>query len=145
MSKDELTIKQRRLVANKAKGMSGAAAAREAGYSPRSAREIAAETLAKPNVQAALVKAMDDAGITDAKIAEVLKEGMAAQRVVATVMRRGKPELIERPDHATRHRFTETAIDVKGAKAPKAVQVSGLDDLLTALDDQEDDEDEAET
>ena len=142
----ELTIKQRKFLKYVAQGMSGAAAARKAGYSEKAANEIASENLSKPNVREALLKAMEDAGITDERIAQVMKDGLDAKRVISARViyqsgREGQAnestdDFIEVPDHLTRHKYLETAIDVTGAKAPKNVNVRNqtLEDLLT-LDD----------
>lgn len=141
MPRPDLTIRERKLLKGVMAGLTQAEAARRAGYSPKSASQLASETLAKPKLQSALEAAMEKAGITDETLATVIKEGLAADKVVAHVVNKeGLPDLIERPDHAVRHKFAETAIDVKGTKAAKKVQVSGFDDLLNTLDDDPDGE-----
>lgn len=51
-----MTLKQRLLLKNLFKVLNGAEAARKAGYSKRSAKEIACMTLRKPHVKAELDK-----------------------------------------------------------------------------------------
>ena len=147
----ELTVKERKLVKGIAEGKTKKQAAIDAKYSPRSAGSIASETLRKPDVQAALVKALDNAGVTDERIAEVITDGLKANRVISARVVHSRPhsiedgeqeadertdDFVEVPDHATRHRFVETVIDVKGSKAAKQVTVRDqtLEDLLN-LDD----------
>jgi len=143
MPKPDLTIREKRLIKGVVSGLTGAEAARRAGYSAKSASQLASETLAKPKVQSALLAAMEKAGITDDRIAQVMDEGLKANRVVSARVTNKDAEVdtddfIEVPDHAVRHKFLETAIDVKGAKAAKQVQLSGFDDLLRKLPHQVD-------
>lgn len=53
-------------------------------------------------------QALIEAGVTDEKLSQVLTEGLAAEGKDGT------------PDHATRHRFLETGIKVKGYIQPGA-------------------------
>lgn len=137
----KLTVKQRKFIANKAKGMSGAEAARQAGYSPRSATEIASENLSKPNVRDAFLKAMEKQGITDDKLVKVLNEGLEANRTISAIpgteANGGTVDFVDVPDHATRHKFLKTAADIKGLEAAKKVEayVTTPEDFLATLDD----------
>ena len=143
----ELTVKQKKFVSNKAKGMSGAEAARQAGYSPHSAREIAAENLSKPNIRDAFLTAMEKAGITDEKVSGVLKDGLEANRVISAVIleKHGDDsnatdktnDFIEVPDHPTRLKAVSLVKDIKGLEAAKQVNLRDqtLEDLLSLEDD----------
>jgi len=64
VAKLKLTVKEAKLVKGVAAGKPKYIAAIEAGYSPKSAPQIADETLKKPNVQNALQLALEKAGIT---------------------------------------------------------------------------------
>lgn len=147
-----LTVKQRKLVKGIAEGKTKRQAAIDAGYSPDSAGPLATETLRNPNVRDAFLTAMEKAGVTDEKLNQVMREGLEANRVVSARIVKSRPtnideelaeanqntdDFIEVPDHATRHKFLETAIDVKGAKAAKNINVRDqtLEDLLTLEDD----------
>jgi len=156
----ELTVKERKLIKGIAEGKTKKQAAIDAKYSPRSAGSIASETLRKPDVRAALVEAMEKAGITDTRIVEVMNEGLRANRVISARVIHSRPssiedgeqeadertdDFVEVPDHATRHKFLETVIDVKGAKAAKKLEVRDqtLEDLIANEDAGGDDSSEA--
>lgn len=66
--KPKLTVKEAKLVKGIAEGKTKVQSAKDAGYSPRSAAEIASETLKKPNVQEALQEELAKQGITIDKI-----------------------------------------------------------------------------
>lgn len=73
MSKDkQLTPIQRRFVEEYAIDLNGTQAAIRAGYSPKTARSIASENLTRPEVRAAIRKALQDqAGLPHARLAEL--------------------------------------------------------------------------
>lgn len=127
----ELTVKQKKFVINKAKGMTGAEAAREAGYSPKAAKETASENLTKPNIREAFLKAMEKAGITDERLSQVLDEGLNA-----TVF----TKVGELPDHTNRHKFFDSAAKIKGVNAPQKLEatITSAEDFFDSLE--EDDE-----
>lgn len=58
MSQDRLTAKQRRFVQEYIIDLNATQAAIRAGYSPRTARSIASETLGRPEVKRAIQKAL---------------------------------------------------------------------------------------
>lgn len=137
---EKLTTKQRLFIKYKAQGMSGAEAARKAGYSPKAASVQASENLAKPNVREAFLTAMEKAGITDDKLVDVIKEGLQASRTISAIpgteANGGTVDFVDVPDHHARHKFLKTAVDIKGLEAAKQVNLRDqtLEDLLT-LDD----------
>lgn len=71
---NNLTIKQRKLVAGVAAGLPRRTAAIQAGYSERSAHAVAHETLNNPEVLRTLNEIMQDNGISDSYIAYKLIE-----------------------------------------------------------------------
>jgi phage terminase small subunit len=74
MAKPKLTVKEAKLVKGVASGKPKYIAAIDAGYSPKSAPQIADETLKKPNVQEALQ-------------AELIRQGISLEQIVAPVTR----------------------------------------------------------
>jgi phage terminase small subunit len=56
---DDLTIKQRRFIEEYCTDFNGAAAARRAGYSPRSARQTAFEILQRPEIRSAIAERLE--------------------------------------------------------------------------------------
>jgi DNA-binding CsgD family transcriptional regulator len=107
MAERDLTLKERKLIKGIVAGKSQTQSAVDAGYSVRSAAALATHTLKKVNVRNALLAAMQKAGITDEALADKMREGMDAQTDK------------DRPDHAIRHRFLETALKVRGDFAPE--------------------------
>ena len=59
---------------------------------------------------------LDEAGVTDERIAQVMNDGLGATKpIYKNNNTTGKFELVaEAPDHATRHKYLETAVKVKG-------------------------------
>lgn len=102
--KRQLTIKQRHLIKGLAKGKTMTRAAVEAGYgrTPEAARVSAAKMLRKPTVSAALEAALDKAGATLEKSAQVIAEAHAAQDLKAAQVVGKKV-----PDHPTRLKAAE--------------------------------------
>lgn len=68
MKKKKLTVRERKLVINKVKGMKNADAYIQAGYSPgntdNSLRVNASKTINKPHIQAAIEEALEAQGAT---------------------------------------------------------------------------------
>jgi hypothetical protein len=108
-----------------------------AGVSPASARSNSAEIIARPGVQAALVTAMAEAGVTTERIAQVVNEGLSATKIInvnllvlGTEEKKDMPckdgiidatkaeePLIEKAfvrveDYATRHSYVRTASEL---------------------------------
>lgn len=103
-----LTAKQRGLIKGIAAGKTNRQAALDAGYgggvNPESASAQASQALNKPNVMSALEAALDRAGATLEKSAEVIAKAHAAEKTVVTKL----GDVVEiGPDHATRLRAAE--------------------------------------
>jgi len=85
-----------------------------------SARAIASQNYAKLS----LVPLMEEKGITDDRLLQVLDEGLAANKTVSARVITKKGELAEAdestddfidvPDHDVRHKFLKTALELKG-------------------------------
>lgn len=91
-----------------AKGGSQSEAMRLAGYS-----EAIAKTPGKVTRTAAFQELMEKIGLTDAKLAQKLHEGLEASRIV--VMGKDDDSFADvQPDYAVRHRYLETGLRLKG-------------------------------
>lgn len=95
-----VTAKQRKLIKGIVRGKTQTQAALEAGYgaTPASACSTASEVLRRPNVQRALEAALDKAGATLDKSAEVVAAAMDATK---------KDGDNDAPDHAIRLKAAE--------------------------------------
>lgn len=110
----QLTVKEAKLVKGVVQGKPKYKAAVEAGYSPKSARSIATETLKKPNIQEALQAEMMKQGITLEKIIKPIKDGLEAEKV--HIVGNGDQAMAEiTPDHATRLKSSQMAQTILGA------------------------------
>lgn len=113
----------------------GSEAAITAGYSPRSAKSIASETLKRPSVAAYLWRLMNKKGLTDDCLLDELKAGLSANKVISAVVIKGKGDasvhtsdadegtndFIEVEDWGNRHKYLETALKLKGHLGVEAV------------------------
>lgn len=89
-------------------------AAISAGYSPDSAEAIGANLLRDERVQKSILAAFERAGITEAKISEVLFEALGAETVWRHVSKKGM--IVERrdPDHYTRLKAIDPIMRARG-------------------------------
>lgn len=120
-----------------------------AGIPPLSARSNSAEIIARPGVQAALVMAMEEAGVTTQRIAGCVNDGLSATKIVSVnLLVLDKDELprkdgfvdatkdeplIERAfvrveDYAVRHSYVRTAAELLDL-FPAKEQAPGSPDL----------------
>ena len=73
---------------------------------------------------------MDKQGLTDDKLMQILNEGLNATKVVGYLnnkvngTQKVSDEFVEIPDYATRHRYLETLVKLKGLNTQK-VEHSG--------------------
>jgi hypothetical protein len=91
-------------------GKTATVALLEAGYSKSVAETRQKAVLAKPKVQRAILRAMEEAGITEKLIARTMKEGLKARH---SVYQDGK-RVAQEPDHGNRHKFLKTALELRG-------------------------------
>ncbi len=99
------TQKQKKAIDNLVEnGGNVSKAMKDAGYS-----KATAKTPQKLTESKAFVELMADA-ITDAKLIKVIDDGLTANKTFAV-----DESVVDVPDHATRHKFLESALKVKGA------------------------------
>jgi len=110
----KLTERQSRFVDNYVDCGNGAEAARRAGYSENSAKEIASRELTKANIQAAITERMDEAGITEKRLLKVLDKGLSATKPYFRQKGEGaEAEEKTYDDYAVRHRYLDTALKLR--------------------------------
>lgn len=128
-----LSNKQKQLIKGVAEGKSIHKAALDAGYPPNAAKGRVYSMIQKPGFQSRIAELMREQGLDDPVLLEALRDGLNATRTNA------KGE--EVPDHATRHRFLETALKVRGGFAPtKTLRGSvsfDLSEILKAAQNEE--------
>lgn len=114
--KKKLTLKQAKFVTEVAKGKSGTQAAL-AAYDTTSvdvAKNIASETLRKPNVQEALAIAFEKHGITLDRAVKPIADGLEAEKV--HIVGNGEQAMAEVvPDHGIRLKASGMALRLMGA------------------------------
>lgn len=81
----------------------------EAGYSPATAK-----TPQKLTESKAFSQIMEEAGITDIKLSEVLKDGLEATKAVVMGKESAESFVDVQPDYAIRHKYLETGLKMKG-------------------------------
>ena len=81
----------------------------DAGYSAATAH-----TPAKLTQSQAFQHFMQEAGVTDQKLVQVIKEGLEANKVVVMGKDSQESFVDVQPDHPTRHKFLETTLKIKG-------------------------------
>mgnify|MGYP001481471668 CR=1 FL=1 len=117
----KLTLKQSKwLYHYLINGGNGRQATISAGYNignPHSADIIATDNLKNPTIREKLERAMAKLNITEDKLAEVLSDGLNAGLITYDKIS-GEYIQTDLPQHLTRHKFLETALDIIGAKAP---------------------------
>ena len=101
-------MKEKKFVKEYLKTGNASEAVRRAGYNatPQSVRVIGTENLAKLNI----VGLMDKHGVTDELLVQSLKEGLQAWKRVGSF---GEEEQLD-PDFAVRHKWWNSAMQVKG-------------------------------
>jgi phage terminase small subunit len=115
--KKKLTVKEQKLIKGIAAGKSQTQAAKDAGYSPKSAHVIATNTLNKVNVQEALQVALTKHGITlDTAIAPIGKGLHAVKQNEYT------GEITE--DIKTQMQASDRALKLMGVSNPEGTTVN---------------------
>lgn len=91
-------------------------AIKAAGYS-----DVVAKTPTKITKSKGFLALLDEAGVTDEKLFEVLKEGLSATKpIYKNNNATKKVELVNNaPDHPTRHKYLETGLRLRGHKEDK--------------------------
>lgn len=115
LSKDaELTIKQRKFVKNRLGGDNRALAARKAGFVSEGYGSFLDR---QPHIQTALQLALENKGLTDDKVADVLDDGLKSFYVK-------KDGGTEYPDFHAREKYLVDLIKIKGGFAPEKHEVT---------------------
>ena len=125
------TLKEKKLVKGIIAGKTRKQAAIEAGYAPKCADSQASQVLSKPNVQSEFQKALEKAGVTTARLAEKISEGLDSKKVISATIVAGNSQeagsttndFIEVPDYLAQHKFLDTALKLKGAYPSEKVEV----------------------
>lgn len=100
------------------KGSSYGSAMREAGYS-----EAVALSPSKITRSEAFQALMEEVGVSDRRIAEVLRDGLGATKTV--IIGQGDQAMADQvDDHTTRHRYLETALRLKGLGKSEGMTVT---------------------
>lgn len=84
-------------------------AMRESGYSPAMAKNPQKFTQSQ-----AFQQYMHEAGVTDQKLVETIKQGLDATKAVVMGQGSGESFVDIQPDHPTRHKFLETSLKIRG-------------------------------
>jgi len=110
----KLTERQSRFVDNYVDCGNASEAAREAGYSQKTAGEIGHENLKKPEIRGAIAERMDEAGITEKRLLKVLDKGLSATKPYFRQKGEGaEAEEKVYDDYAVRHRYLDTALKLR--------------------------------
>lgn len=133
-TKKGLTPKERRLIKGVAEGKSQTQAAKDAGYSKRSAYELGSRALKKVEVRTALDILMDKAGLSDTKVFAAHAELMGANKTVSVIPMKGETEgrdasassveFVDVPDWQARAKGIDMAHKIKGRYVEKK-EISG--------------------
>ena len=108
-----LNIRERRFIkALMQPGMTPTAAMREAGYKNNTANTKQGEKLEK--VREPIAELMDRMGLTDERLMEVMRDGVRATTVKIAADKGIITDEHVYDDHATRHRYLETGLKLKG-------------------------------
>lgn len=121
----DLTPKQQKFVTGYLTGKPITAAATDAGYSPTTAARGATELLRSPRVRSVIQAAMDNAGITEDRLAAVIDRGLEAMKTTHIVIG-GKIQALESPDWAARHRFADMVLRLRNAYPAQEVDITAV-------------------
>lgn len=102
------SIRARKYIQNKIAGMSDRQAALNAGYAIDTA-DAASIKIETPAVKKLLTDLMDERGLTDDKLLDVLQDGLTNSNKIYG----SSDNFVEVPDHSTRHKYLETALKLK--------------------------------
>ena len=117
----KLTFRERKFLKYLGQGLDKGEAAIKAGYSAKSAGSLAYQTLQKPLVKTAFQNMLHNHGVTDEKLATVIREGLDANKVIsANIIAPSGAEMadansmtkdfVDVHDWLARHKFCDTAL-----------------------------------
>ena len=113
----------------------------EAGFSETTANKQAKRTVEKSSIQTAMQKALDKAGINDDSLANNLKDGLAATKVISAVAGNqangGTVDFVDVPDFPSRRQFQDMAHKLRSDYPDPKVDVehTGSVDLVVNVID----------
>lgn len=138
MKEKKLTLKQRNFLKYYLQTGNISQSALKAGYA---FRESGFELLSNPIIQNAYQRLLDEQGITDKKLNQVLLDGLEANKVVGYLhqykktkdgkIERIQPdeiisnEFVDVPDMPTRHKYLETGLKLKDKLNKGKVELTG--------------------
>ena len=121
------SLKRERLINNLLSGKFKTlkAAMLDAGYSENTADDQTAEVLGNPRVRTAMQEAMVKDGVDENRLTKIISEGLDATKVISAMVVAPSGEgmkdaggttkdFIEVPDYIARHKFLETALELRG-------------------------------
>lgn len=109
-------------------------AMRDAGYSPATAK-----TPQKLTESKAFLEIMQEAGVTDEKLTQVIKEGLDATKPIVMGKDSNEAFVDVIPDHPTRHKFLETSLKIKGIGQAKDNTINNFGQMVIQQKDRYDD------
>ena len=98
-------------------GMTQKEAMTAAGYSESNASKGSRAILDRPHIKTAIQQAMAAKGLTPDRLTEVIVDGLAAEKTIAA-----GEEVHTSDDHATRHKFLDTALKLGNHYPPKQTE-----------------------
>jgi len=131
-----LTPRRRKLIKNLLSGRfkTKKDALISAGYAVSTAEKIPHRIIGNDRFLTAVQYELERQGITDAKLVKKIDEGLEANKVISALVVAGNGEgmadasgvtkdFIEVPDYFVRHKYLETALNLRGDFPDKKVQV----------------------
>jgi hypothetical protein len=115
---EELSPREQLAVKGLLAGKTQSQALLDAGYSESMAMKQQKKVIGRARVQNALAAALEDFGIDAHLLAQTIREGLEAVRVVSSGP--GRPAM-EVPDHNVRHKFLQTALELRGDYPDKTI------------------------
>lgn len=113
-----LSFREARVVKGFLEGMTATDAMIAAGYARSTATARPFSVIEKSRVKEALREAMERQGLTTEQLAKTLHRGLKAKKVQRILVKDTVREFTD-TDHATRHRYLETACRLRGEDSDK--------------------------
>jgi hypothetical protein len=107
----QLSSREQKAVAGLLEGKSQTQAMIDAGYSQCMAQKQQKKVFGRERVKNTLVAAMESLGIDVERLSGVIRDGLGANRLI---FYKSSGEPISIPDHAIRHKFLQTALELRG-------------------------------
>lgn len=114
----ELSVREALVVRGLVAGLTAKAALIEAGYSASTAEKKSGSIVGRGRVLSVLRDAMEKEGLTTEQIAKTIHRGLNAKRIQRILVKDTVREFTD-IDHATPHRYLETACRLRGEDSDK--------------------------